>query len=46
VKVVSGPFIGHSGVCTNISRGQVGVLLLMFKAQRQVKLHRDAVALA
>jgi hypothetical protein len=28
-----------------VSRQQVGVLLLMFKAQRQVRLHRDAVEL-
>jgi hypothetical protein len=26
-----------------VSRQQVGVLLLMFKAQRQVRLRRDAV---
>jgi hypothetical protein len=38
-------FVGHSGLCTQISRQQVGVLLLMFKAQRQVRLRRDAVEL-
>jgi hypothetical protein len=37
--------VGHSGLCTQVSRQQVGVLLLMFKAQRQVKLRRDAVEL-
>jgi hypothetical protein len=28
-----------------VPRHQVGVLSLMFKAQRQVRLHRDAVEL-
>jgi hypothetical protein len=28
-----------------VSRQQVGVFLLMFKAQRQVRLRRDAVEL-
>jgi hypothetical protein len=28
-----------------VSRQQISVLLLMFKAQRQVRLHRDAVEL-
>jgi len=46
VRIVSGPFVGHSGLCTQVSRQQIGVLLLMFKAQRQVQLHRDAVELA
>jgi transcription antitermination factor NusG len=45
VQVVFGPFAGHSGLCTKVSRQQVGVLLLMFKAQRQVRLSRDAVEL-
>jgi transcription antitermination factor NusG len=45
LRIVSGPFVGHSGLCTQVSRQQVGVLLLMFKAQRQVRLKRDAVEL-
>jgi len=45
VRIVLGPFAGHSGLCTQISRQQVGVLLLMFKAHRQVRLRRDAVEL-
>jgi transcription antitermination factor NusG len=45
VQVVSGPFAGQSGLCTQVSRQQIGVLLLMFKAQRQVRLRRDAVEL-
>ena len=45
LRVVSGPFVGHSGLCTQVSRQQVGVLLLMFKAQRQVRLRRDAAEL-
>jgi hypothetical protein len=45
LRVVSGPFVGHSGLCTQVSRQQVAVLLLMFKVQRQVRLHRDAVEL-
>jgi transcription antitermination factor NusG len=45
VQVVCGPFAGHSGLCTQVFRQQVGVLLLMFKAQRQVQLRRDAVEL-
>jgi hypothetical protein len=32
-------------IITQISRQQIGVLLLMFKAQRQVRLRRDAVEL-
>ncbi len=44
-QIVSGPFIGQSGLCTQMSRQQVGVLLLMFKAQRQVRLRRDAIKL-
>jgi transcription antitermination factor NusG len=43
VRIAFGPFAGHSGLCTQISRGHVGVLLLMFKAQRQIRLRRDAV---
>jgi transcription antitermination factor NusG len=35
LRVVSGPFVGFSGLCTQVSRQQVGVLLLMFKAQHQ-----------
>jgi transcription antitermination factor NusG len=46
LRIVSGPFVGHSGLCTQVSRQQVGVLLLMFKAQRQVRLMRDAVELS
>ena len=45
LRVVSGPFVGFSGLCAEVSRQQVGVLLLMFKAQRQVRLRRDAVEL-
>jgi transcription antitermination factor NusG len=45
VQIVSGPFVGHSGLCTQVSCQQIGVLLLMFKAQRQVRLRRDAVEL-
>jgi transcription antitermination factor NusG len=45
VKIVFGLFAGHSGVFTKVSRQQVGVLLLMFKAQRQVRLQRGAVEL-
>jgi transcription antitermination factor NusG len=45
MQVVSGPFVGHSGLCTQVSRQQVGVLVLMFKAQRQVRLRREAVEL-
>jgi transcription antitermination factor NusG len=45
VRIISGPFAGHSGPCTQVSRQQVGVFLLMFKAQRQVRLRRDAVEL-
>jgi hypothetical protein len=37
--------VGHSGLCTQVSRQQIGVLLLMFKAQRQVRLGCDAVEL-
>jgi hypothetical protein len=37
VRIVSGPFVGQSGLCTQVSRQQIGVLLLMFKAQRQVQ---------
>jgi hypothetical protein len=37
VHIAFGPFAAHSGLCTQISRGHVGVLLLMFKAQRQIK---------
>ena len=43
LRIVSGPFVGHSGLCTQVSRQQIGVPLLMFKAQRQVRLRRDAV---
>jgi len=46
VQITYGPFAGHSGLCTQISRQQIGVLLLMFKAHRQVRLQRDAVELA
>jgi hypothetical protein len=42
---VSGPLVGHSGLCTNVSHQQIGVILLMFKAQRQVRQHRDVVEL-
>ncbi len=45
VQIVSGLFVGHSGLCTQVTRQQIGVLLLMFKAQRQVRLRRDAVEL-
>jgi transcription antitermination factor NusG len=45
VQIVSCPFVGHSGLCTQLSRQQIGVLLLMFKAQRQVRLRRDAAEL-
>ncbi len=45
VKIIHGPFAGQSGLCTQVSSQQVGVLLLMFKAQRQVRLRREAVAL-
>ena len=45
LRIVSGPFVGHSGLCTQVSRQQVGVLLLMFKARRQARLQRDAVEL-
>jgi transcription antitermination factor NusG len=45
VQIISGPFVSHSGLCTQILRHQVGVLLLVFKAQRQVRLRRDAVEL-
>ncbi len=45
VRITSGPFVGHSGLCTQLSRQKVGVLLLMFKAQRQVRLRRDVVEL-
>jgi transcription antitermination factor NusG len=45
VQIVSGPFAGQSGLCTQVSRQQADVLLLMFKAQRQVRLRRDAVEL-
>jgi transcription antitermination factor NusG len=45
VQIVSGPFTAQSGLCTEISRQQVGVLLLMFKAHRQVRLRRDAAEL-
>jgi hypothetical protein len=44
-RIVFGPFVGQSGLCTQVSRQQVGVLPLMFKAQRQVRLRRDAVEL-
>jgi transcription antitermination factor NusG len=37
VQIICGPFAGQSGLCTQASRQQVGVLLLMFKAQRQVR---------
>jgi transcription antitermination factor NusG len=43
LRIVSGPFVGHSGLCTQVSRQQIGVLLLMFKAQRQMRLPRTAV---
>ena len=46
LRIVSGPFVGHSGPCTQVSRQQVGVLLLILKAQRQVRLTREAVELA
>jgi transcription antitermination factor NusG len=45
LRIASGPFVGQSGLCTQVSRKQVGVLLLMFKAQLQVRLRRDAVEL-
>jgi transcription antitermination factor NusG len=45
VQIVCGPFAGQSGLCTQVSRQQIGVLLLMFKAQRQVRLCRGAVEL-
>jgi transcription antitermination factor NusG len=45
LRVVSGPFVGFSGICTQVSRQQVGVLLLMFKAQRQVRLRRGPIEL-
>ena len=45
VRSVSGPFVGHSGLCTEVSRQQVGVLLLMLGAQRQVQLSHNAVEL-
>jgi len=45
LRIVSGPFVGHSGICTQVSRQQVVVQLLMFKAHRQVRLRLDAVEL-
>jgi hypothetical protein len=45
VQIVSGPFLGHSALCTQASRQQIGVLLLMFKTQREVRLRPDAVEL-
>jgi transcription antitermination factor NusG len=32
VQIVCGPFVGQSGLCTQILRQQIGVLLLRFKA--------------
>jgi transcription antitermination factor NusG len=45
VRIVSGPFTGLFGLCTQVSAKQIGVLVPMFKAHRQVKLNRDAVEL-
>ena len=45
IQIVSGPFVGHSGLCTQVSRQQIGVLLLIFKAQRQLRLRLDAAEL-
>jgi transcription antitermination factor NusG len=45
VKIVFGLFAGHSGVCTKVSRQQIGVLVLMLGAQREVQLRRDAIEL-
>jgi hypothetical protein len=39
VQIIS---VGHSGLCTQVSRQQIGVLLLMFKAQRQARLRRES----
>jgi hypothetical protein len=33
VQTVCGPFAGHAGFCTQVSRQQIAVLLLMLKAQ-------------
>jgi transcription antitermination factor NusG len=45
VRVISGPFVGHCGLCTSATHQQFGVLLLMLGSQRQVTLRRDAVDL-
>ena len=45
MRIVPGPFTGLSGLCTQVSAKQIGVLVLMFKAHRQVRLNRDAVEL-
>jgi transcription antitermination factor NusG len=43
VKTVFGPFAGHSGICTKVSRQQIVVLVLMLGSQRQITLRRDMV---
>jgi transcription antitermination factor NusG len=40
VRVNAGSFVGHSGLCTEPSRRQVGVLLLMFCPPTLLKLLR------
>jgi hypothetical protein len=40
-----GSFAGPSGLCTQVSRQRVAVLVLMFKAEQHIKLRRDAIEL-
>jgi transcription antitermination factor NusG len=45
LPIAFGPFAGHSGLCTQVTRQRVAVPVLMFKAERQIKLRRDAIEL-
>ena len=45
MQIVSGLFVGRSGVCAHVSDGHISVLLFMLGAQRQVQLNRDAIEL-
>jgi transcriptional antiterminator RfaH len=43
IKIIVGPFVGHSGVCAEVTQQRVEVLLFVFGAQRGLKLRRSAI---
>jgi transcription antitermination factor NusG len=46
VQVVTGPFAGRFGVCAQVARQDVVVLLFVFGAQRQLRLKYGAIEIA